>query len=106
MSNKVFVNIKKRKNYGELKKLFKHNRRLNDDGKLELHSRDRVNSTQELKSKIKILHRAYKKELGLNTDYNQLLSRKFKENNVKPRSNSVIAATAVLSASSPVFRPD
>ncbi|WP_010625799.1 plasmid recombination protein [Halomonas sp. KM-1] len=106
MKNKVFVNIKKRKNYGELKKLFKHNRRLSDEGKLELHSRDRVNSTQELKSKIKILYRAYREELGLNTDYNQLISKKFKDNNVKPRNNSVIAATAVLSASSPVFRPE
>ncbi len=106
MSNKVFVNIKKRKNYGELKKLFRHNRRLSDEGKIELHSRDRVNCKQELKSKIKILHRAYKEELGLNTDYNQLIARKFKENNIKPRSNSVIAATAVLSASSPVFRPE
>lgn len=105
MNNKVFVNIKKRKNYGELKKLFKHNRRLNDEGKLELHSRDRVNSKEELKSKIKIIHRAYREELGLNTDYNQIIARKFKDNGIKTRKNSVIAATAVLSASSPVFRP-
>lgn len=105
MSNKVFVNIKKRKNYGELKKLFKHNRRLNDEGKLEVHSRDRVDTTQELKSKIRILHRAYREELGLNTGYNELIARKFKDNGIKTRKNSVIAATAVLSASSPVFRP-
>ncbi|WP_304526429.1 plasmid recombination protein [Halomonas sp. I5-271120] len=106
MSNKVFVNIKKRKNYGELKKLFKHNRRLSDEGKLEVHTRDRVKSTKELKSKIIILHRAYKEEFEQKADYNQLIARKFKENKVKPRNNSVIAATAVLSASSPVFRPD
>ncbi|MCE8036450.1 plasmid recombination protein [Halomonas sp. MCCC 1A11062] len=105
MRNKVFVNIKKRKSYGELKKLFKHNRRLSNEGKLELHSRDRVNSKQELKSKIKILHRAYRDEFELNTDYNLLIARKFKECGIKTRKNSVIAATAVLSASSPVFRP-